>query len=344
VNGERLTSQRIFINVGGRALVPAFPGIAQTPFLTNSGMMKIDTLPPHLIVVGGSYVGLEFAQMFRRFGSQVTVVERNARLVAREDADISDALRQVLESEGIEVRTGADCIQTHPAPEGVRVSVNCEVGEPEVHGSHVLLAVGRMPNTDDLHLERAGVRTDLHGYILVDDECRTNVAGIWAMGECNGRGAFTHTAYNDYEIVAANLLDDDHRRISDRISCYALFTDPPLGRVGMSEAEVLHSGREALVGTRLMSNVKRAVERGETQGLMKVIVAADTHEILGAAILGLNGDEVVHGILDIMYARAPYTTLARAVHIHPTVSELIPTLLQDLHPLRPPAAHDASPA
>jgi len=333
ISDEKLSAEKIFINVGGRAFVPPLPGIEQTPFLTNSGMMEVDFLPEHLVVVGGSYVGLEFAQMFRRFGSQVTVVERDSRLISREDGDISDAIRTILEAEGIRIRLDATCIRTSRTPAGVRIAVDCRDGEPEIAGSHLLLAVGRRPNTDDLSLDLAGVAADDRGYIKVDDQCRTNVPGIWALGDCNGRGAFTHTSYNDFEIVAANLLDNDPRKISDRLPCYALFTDPPLGRVGMTEAEVRRAGRRALIGTLPMSSVKRAVERGESQGFMKVLVAEDSREILGAAILGLNGDEVIHTLLDVMYARAPYSVVARAVHIHPTVSELIPTMLGNLRSL-----------
>jgi pyruvate/2-oxoglutarate dehydrogenase complex dihydrolipoamide dehydrogenase (E3) component len=340
VNADVLRAERIFINVGGRANVPPFPGIKETPYLTNSGMMEIDFLPPHLVVVGGSYVGIEFAQMFRRFGSQVTIVERESRLISREDEDISAAVREILENEGVQLRLDANCISTRRTPQGIAVGVDCREGEPLVEGSHLLLAVGRIPNTQDLGLERAGVTTDPRGYIEVDDQCRTNVPGIWALGDCNGRGAFTHTAYNDFEVVAANLLDHDARRISDRLPCYALFTDPPLGRVGASEAEVKKSGRPALIGKMPMSRVKRAVERGESQGLMKVIVAQDTGEILGAALLGLNADEVVHSLLDVMYARAPYTVIRRAVHIHPTVSELIPTLLGELEGTAPSCRSD----
>jgi pyruvate/2-oxoglutarate dehydrogenase complex dihydrolipoamide dehydrogenase (E3) component len=333
VGDETLSAEKIFVNVGGRAFVPPLPGIAQTPFLTNSGMMRVDFVPQHLIVVGGSYVGLEFAQMYRRFGSQVTVVEKDSRLISREDDDISDEIRKILEAEGIHIRLDATCIRTSRTPTGVRIGVDCREGEPEIAGSHLLLAVGRRPNTDDLSLESAGVTVDERGYIKVDEQCRTSVPGIWALGDCNGRGAFTHTSYNDFEIVAANLLDNDPRKISDRLPCYALFTDPPLGRVGMTEAEVRKSGRRALIGTLPMSSVKRAVERGESQGFMKVLVAQDSREILGAAILGLNGDEVIHCLLDVMYARAPYSVVARAVHIHPTVSELIPTMLGNLRSL-----------
>jgi pyruvate/2-oxoglutarate dehydrogenase complex dihydrolipoamide dehydrogenase (E3) component len=333
VNADTLRADKIFINVGGRAYVPQLPGIEQTPFLTNSGMMHIDFLPHHLVVVGGSYVGLEFAQMFRRFGSQVTIVEKDSRLISREDEDVSDAIREILENEGIGIRLGATCISTTRTEGGISVGVDCREGEPRVAGSHLLLAVGRTPNTHDLGLERAGVQIDQRGYIKVDDQCRTSAPGIWALGDCNGRGAFTHTSYNDFEIVAANLLDNDPRRISDRLPCYALYTDPPLGRAGMTEAEVKKSGRRALIGRLPMSSVKRAVERGESHGFMKVIVAEDSSEILGAALLGVNGDEAVHSLLDVMYARAPYTVIRRAVHIHPTVSELIPTMLGDLRSL-----------
>ncbi|WP_421736928.1 FAD-containing oxidoreductase [Caulobacter sp.] len=338
VGDALLSARQIFINVGGRANIPDMPGVDQVPYLTNTGMMQIDTVPKHLVIVGGSYIGLEFAQMFRRFGAEVTVVEMGPRLIQREDPEISQAIQDILEAEGIAVRLNAECISFAPCEEGVCVHVTCEAGAPQVTGSDLLLAVGRKPNTDDLGLDVAGVATDKRGYIVVDDQLRTSVPGIWAMGDCNGKGAFTHTAYNDFEIIAANLLDANlqekgPRKVSDRLTAYALYIDPPLGRVGLTEAEVRASGRPALVGTRPMTRVGRAVEKGETQGFMKVVVDAETKMILGAAILGLNGDEAIHGILDIMYAKAPYTTLQRAVHIHPTVSELIPTVLGDLKPL-----------
>jgi pyruvate/2-oxoglutarate dehydrogenase complex dihydrolipoamide dehydrogenase (E3) component len=333
VGDDTLEASKIFVNVGGRAHVPPMPGVDDTPFWTNSSMMDVDFVPPHLVVVGGSYVGLEFAQMYRRFGSAVTVVEMSPRLVAREDADVSAAIREILEREGIAVRTGAECITMDRTANGIRVGVQCREGEPAVEGSHLLLAVGRRPNTEDLGLEKAGVRTDARGYIEVDDRLRTSVEGIWALGDCNGRGAFTHTAYNDYEIVAANLLDADPRRVTDRITAYALYVDPPLGRVGMTESEARKSGRRLLVGKRPMTKVGRAVEKGEDQGFMKVVVDADTKEILGAAILGVSGDEVVHVLLDAMYARAPYTLVQRAMHIHPTVAELLPTVMGELKPV-----------
>jgi pyruvate/2-oxoglutarate dehydrogenase complex dihydrolipoamide dehydrogenase (E3) component len=329
---DLLEAPKIFVNVGGRAHVPPLPGVDDTPFWTNSSIMDVDFVPPHLVVVGGSYVGLEFAQMYRRFGSAVTVVEMAPRLVAREDEDVSAAIREILEKEGIAVRTGAECITVARTATGVRVGVQCREGEPAVDGSHLLLAVGRRPNTDDLGLEKAGVRTDSRGYIEVDDRLRTSVDGIWALGDCNGRGAFTHTAYNDYEIVAANLLDADPRRVTDRITAHALYVDPPLGRAGMTETEARKAGRRLLVGKRPMTKVGRAVEKGEDQGFMKVVVDADTKQILGAAILGVGGDEVVHVLLDVMYARAPYTLVQRAMHIHPTVAELLPTVMGELKP------------
>ena len=332
VGDDLLTAPRIFLNVGGRANVPDMPGVGDIPFLTNVGMMQLEALPEHLVIVGGSYIGLEFAQMFRRFGSQVTVVEMGPRLIGREDPEVSDAIREILEAEGVAFRLNAECISFARADSGVCVHVTCEAGAPQVTGSHVLLAVGRRPNTDDLGLDKAGIALDKRGYVVVDDQLRTNVPGVWAMGDCNGKGAFTHTAYNDFEIVAANLLDSDPRKVSDRISCYGLFVDPPLGRVGMTEAEARATGRPLLIGQRPMTRVGRAVEKGETQGFMKVVVDAETQQILGAAILGLNGDEAIHGMIDLMYAKAPYTTIQRAVHIHPTVSELIPTMLGELKP------------
>ena len=330
VGDQEITAPRIFINVGGRATVPNLPGIDQIKYLTNTAMVGLDRVPAHLVVIGGSYIGLEFAQMYRRFGAAVTVVEQGPRLVAREDEEVSTAIRDILESEGIAVRTGAQCIRFAPHPKGVAVGVDCTAGDPEIVGSDVLLAVGRRPNTDDLGLDKAGVAMDARGYIQVDEHLATTVPGIWALGDCNGRGAFTHTAYNDFEIVAANLLDGEDWRVSARIPAYALYIDPPLGRVGMTEAQARAGGRKLLVGRRPMTRVGRAVEKDETKGFMKVVVDAETRKILGAAILGTGGDEAIHGVLDIMNAGAPYTTLQRAVPIHPTVSELIPTLLGEM--------------
>ena len=334
VNGETLEADKIFINAGARASVPPIPGLDSVDYFTNSNMMDVDFLPPHLVIIGGSYIALEFAQMYRRFGSEVTVIERGPRVIAREDEDISLAIRDILESEGVTVRCEAGVERVGKNGDDIAVELTTPEGADQVTGSHLLVAVGRQPNTDDLSLDKAGVDVDEGGFITVDDQLRTNVPGIWAIGDCNGLAAFTHTSYNDFEIVAANLFDGDPRRVSDRIPCYGLFVDPPLGRVGMTEDQVRASGRKALVGTRLMENVGRAKERSETAGFIKIHVDADSKEILGAAILGISGDEVVHCLLDVMYAKAPYTVIQRAVHIHPTVSELIPTVLGDLEPLR----------
>jgi len=333
VGEDRLTADRIFINVGGRASVPPMPGLERIEYFTNSSLLDIDYLPPHLVIVGGGYVGLEFGQMFRRFGSEVTIIEMSARLAHLEDEDISTAIKEILENEGVNIRLNAECIAFSRRGDTPVVHVNCSEGEPEVSGTHLLLAIGRRPNTDDLGLEKAGVATDGHGYIIVDDQLRTSLPGIWAVGDCNGKGAFTHTSYNDAEIVAANLLDNDARRVSDRILAYGLYIDPPLGRAGMTESEVRKTGRRALIGKRPMSRVSRAIEKGETDGFMKILVDEETRAVLGAAILGVGGDEAIHSILDIMYAKAPYTVIQRAVHIHPTVSELIPTMLGELEPL-----------
>ena len=326
VNGEMFEAPQIFINTGGRAAVPPLPGLKDIPYLTNSGMVDVDFLPEHLLILGGSYIALEFAQMYARFGSRVTVIERAPRLLSREDHDISEGVREILETDGVRVVTGAEEITVE---KGIRIHWH----GGEASGSHLLVALGRKPNTDNLGVEAAGVRMDRRGYIEVDDELRTNVEGTWAMGDCNGRGAWTHTSYNDYEIIAANRKVPGSRRVSDRIQAYNVYIDPPLGRAGMSETDVRKSGKRALMAIRPMTKVGRANEKGETKGFLKVLVDADSHQILGACLLGVECDEVIHCILDTMYAKAPYETLQQAMHIHPTVSELIPTLLGDLKPL-----------
>jgi pyruvate/2-oxoglutarate dehydrogenase complex dihydrolipoamide dehydrogenase (E3) component len=333
VGSELLDSDRIFINVGARAAVPDIPGLDQIDYLTNSSMMQVDFLPPHLLVLGGSYIGLEFGQMYRRFGSEVTIIELGRRLISREDEDVSDAVAGFLKKEGLTVRLSANCLRIRREGSDIVMTVDCD-GVSEVKGSHLLIATGRRPNTDDLGLERAGVQQDARGYITVDDELRTSVPGIWALGDCNGRGGFTHTSWNDYEIVAGNLLDGEKRRVSDRIPAYALYTDSPLGRAGMTEADVRESGRRALIGKIAMEDVSRAFEKGETEGFMKLLVDAGTKEFLGASFLGTSGDEAIHCILDAMYAKAPYTVLRHAMHIHPTIAEFIPSILDDLTPLR----------
>jgi len=334
VDGRWLEAPQIFVNVGGRASLPDWPGLDTVPVLTNSSMMAIDFLPPHLIVVGGSYIGLEFAQMYRRFGSEVTVLEYADRLIAREDEEVSAEVRNILEREGVRFHVGVRDARVERHGSGVRIAFKAGGADQLVAGSHLLVAAGRRPNTDDLGLDKAGIATDPHGFITVDDTLQTNVPGVWALGDVNARGAFTHTSWNDYEIVAANLLDGEQRRVSDRIPVYALFTDPPLGRVGQTEAEVRASGRDALVGRMPMTRVGRARERSEMQGFMKILVDAKTEKLLGAALLCIEGDEIVHSLIDVMAAGATYRTIQRTVHIHPTVSELIPTMLGLLKPLK----------
>jgi pyruvate/2-oxoglutarate dehydrogenase complex dihydrolipoamide dehydrogenase (E3) component len=333
LDGKRLTADRIFINVGGRAAIPRIDGLETVPYLTNSSMMDVDFLPQHLVIVGGSYVAIEFAQMYRRFGSQVTILQRGPRLVTREDEDVSKAMLDLLVDEQIDVRLDVDRIAVRKSDGGIVVEAVARGGKSGIAASHLLLATGRMPNTDDLGLENTSIKRDDHGYVVVDDLLQTSVDGVWALGDCNGRGAFTHTSYNDYEIIAANLLRGESRRVSDRIVTYAVFTDPPLARVGMTEADIRKANKRALVGTRPMARVGRAHERGETRGFLKVFVDADTSLILGACFLGIEADEAIHCVTDVMYARQAYTTITHAVHIHPTVSELIPMVFEDLRPL-----------
>jgi pyruvate/2-oxoglutarate dehydrogenase complex dihydrolipoamide dehydrogenase (E3) component len=334
VNGFELDADRIFINVGGRASIPPIVGLDRVPYFTNSSMMDVDFLPSHLIILGGSYIGLEFAQVYRRFGSEVTVIELASRLIAREDQDVSHAVAEFLKEEGIDVRVDSKVVGVEKQGNSIAVKIESAGKISRVVGTQVLVAIGRRPNTDDLGLDKAGIAVDAHGYIQVDDQLRTNVPGIWAMGDCNGRGAFTHTSWNDFEIVTANILDNEQRRVSDRITAYGLYTDPPLGRVGMTEAEVRKTGKPALISTMAMEDVSRAYEKGETKGFMKILIDRDSKQILGASFLGLAGDEVIHCIIDLMYAKAPYTVLQRAMHIHPTVSEFIPTMMGDLRPLQ----------
>jgi len=334
VNDSELAADQIFINVGARAAIPPIPGLDQIPYFTNSSMMDIDFLPSRLLILGGSYVGLEFAQVYRRFGSEVTVIEYGPRLISREDQDISQAVADFLKEEGVDVRVDSKMISVEKQGNSIGAKIESTGRIAQIAGTHMLVATGRRPNTDDLGLDRAGIATDARGYIVVDDQLRTNISGIWAMGDCNGRGAFTHTSWNDFEIVAANLLDNDQRRVSDRITAYALYTDPPLGRAGMTEAEVRKTGKPALISTMAMKDVMRAHERGETKGFMKILIDRGNKQILGASFLGLEGDEVIHCVLDIMYAKAPCTVIQRAMHIHPTVSEFIPTMMDKLKPLQ----------
>jgi pyruvate/2-oxoglutarate dehydrogenase complex dihydrolipoamide dehydrogenase (E3) component len=333
VGDDVLEASNIFLNVGARPLVPNMPGVDSVPFLTSTSILDLEELPRHLVVVGGGYVGLEFAQMFRRFGSEVTVIDKNPRLAMHEDKDASKVIREIFDSEGIHVRLEANCIHLDRRDGAPSVGLECDEGAPHIEGSHVLLAIGRTPNTQDLNLAAAGIEADAHGYIKVDDQLRTSAPGIYALGDCNGRGAFTHTSYNDYEIAADNVLLGASRRVSDRIPAHALYIDPPLAGVGMSEAEVCQSGRPALIGKRAMTKVSRAIEKGETYGFIKVLVDRETQHILGATVFGTGGDEAIHCILTAMYARQPASLLTHSVHIHPTVAELIPTTFGGLKPL-----------
>jgi len=334
VNDDELSADMIFVDVGGRPRVPKMPGLDSVAYLTNVTMMDLDCVPEHLVVVGGSYVGLEFAQMMRRFGSRVTVVEMGPRLVAREDEDVSLAIQEFLHAEGLELRLGAECVSVRKEADGLSVGLQCTEGAPREAATHLLLAIGRVPNTDDLGLDRADIKTDKHGYIEVDEALRTSNPSVWALGDCNGKGAFTHTAYNDYEIVADNVLSNSNRKYTDRIPVYALYTDPPLGRVGMNEAEIRKAGIDALVGKRPMTRVARAIEKGETRGFLKIHVERSSKRILGASLLGTGADEAVHSLIDAVYSKMPCTEFQRHVRIHPNVSELLPTVLEDLTPLR----------
>ena len=339
VNDEELSADRIFVNVGGRPLIPGMPGLDKVPYLTNVSMMEVDFVPGHLLVIGGSYIGLELGQMYRRFGSRVTVVEMAPRLIGREDEDVSQTVKEILEAEGIDVRLNAECLTAQEDENrdgsGIAVGVECKEGEPKLRGTHLLLAVGRVPNTDELGLEAAGIETDKKGFIEVDEALRSSNPQVWALGDCNGKGAFTHTSYNDYEIVADNLLSSAGRKWTDRIAAYALYTDPPLGRVGMSEAEIRKAGLQGLIGKRPMTRVARAVEKGETQGFLKIHVEQGTKRILGAALLGTGCDEAVHSLIDAVHSKLPAPEFQRRMRIHPTVSELLPTVLEDLKPLAP---------
>lgn len=333
VNNKELTADKIFINVGARASIPNIPGVDKIKYFTNSDIMDIEVLPEHLIIIGGSYIGLEFSQIFRRFGSKVTVIESAEQIIAREDDDVSQNIREILSNEGINIRSGVSIDHFNQIGDSVSVIISSNDTLEEIKGSHILLAAGRTANTNDLGLDKAGVKTNEFGIIEVDDTLRTNVDGVWALGECNGQGAFTHTSYNDYEIIANQLFENSTRTVNDRITCYGLFIDPPLGRIGLTETQVRNSGKPALIGKMLMSRIGRAKERSETQGFMKVLIDAESKQFLGASILGIGGDEIIHLLLNAMYSKQNFEVIMNSVHIHPTVSELIPTMLQDLHPL-----------
>ena len=330
VNDERLTADEIYINVGGRPYVPE--GYEDIPYLTNQSILELEELPEHLLIVGGSYIGLEFGQMFSRFGSKVTIIERGSSIIGREDEEASSTIQEFMEADGVDFRLEANCISAKKNQDGsISAQIDCsKEGAIEIQGSHLLLAVGRRPNTDGLQLEKTGVETNDKGFILVDDDLETNIKGIFALGDCNGKGAFTHTAYNDYEIIADNKFEGKDRKVSDRILTYGLFVDPPMGRVGITQKEAEKKGLEVLIGHRPFSRISRAKEKGETHGYMSVVVDAKTKKILGATVLGVGGDEIISGLINIMYADVSYEVIRDSVQPHPTVSELIPTMLESL--------------
>jgi pyruvate/2-oxoglutarate dehydrogenase complex dihydrolipoamide dehydrogenase (E3) component len=332
VAGNTLEADQIFINVGAKPRIP--DGFDKVDYLTNASILELKEIPDHLIIVGGGYIGLEFGQMFSRFGSEVTIIEKGNKLLKKEDNDIAQAITQIIKSEGINLRLNAECVSGLEENGQVTVDLDCDEDVNRVSGSHLLMAAGRVPATDSLGLEHTEITVDDRGYISVNDHLETTVENVFALGDCNGEGAFTHTAYNDYQIVSSYLFDDGERTLNNRYTCYAAYIDPPLARVGLNEAQVKEKGINAKMATRPMTRVARAKEKGETQGLMKIIVEAETDKILGATFLGTGADEYIHSIIDLMYAGAPYTVIRDAVHIHPTVSELIPTMLEQLEPLK----------
>ena len=328
-----LESEKIFINTGGRANIPDIPGIDSAGVFTNESIMELTELPEHLIVLGGGYIGLEFGQMFRRFGSRITILHNQAQIVPREDPEVAAELQKILAGEGIEFHLNVHVNRVEASKDSVKVTV---AGVPEpftISGTHLLAAAGRRPNTDNLGLDKAGVETDKLGFIRVNSRLETNVPGIWALGDVKGGPAFTHISYNDYQIVDANLTQGKNLTIDNRIVPYCVFTDPQLGGVGMTEKQARAAGRKLKIGTIPMSHVARAIERDETAGLMKVIVDAENDRILGAAILGCEGGELVHVLYTLMLGNLPYTLLKGAVYIHPTLTEGFFSLLDSVKPV-----------
>ncbi|MFV8271149.1 mercuric reductase [Flavobacterium sp. GT2N3] len=326
VDDCKINAKQIFINVGARAIIPK--EYLKVDYLTNVDILQLTKLPEHLIIIGGSYIGLEFGQMFKRFGSKVTIIESGDRLISKEDENVSKAIAEILQEEQITIECNAKELSVSQNDKLISVKINGT--NKEISGTHILLAIGRLPNTDTLHVKNTSIICDEKGYITVDNYCKTNVEGIFAIGDCNGKGAFTHTSYNDFQIVEDYVLGAKKRKISDRIITYGLFIDPPLGRVGMTKKEAKEKGFSVLIGHRSMDKVGRAKEKGETKGFMEAVIDAETNQFLGACVLGVGGDEIISGITNLMYAEQPYTVLRDAIHLHPTVSELIPTMLENL--------------
>jgi pyruvate/2-oxoglutarate dehydrogenase complex dihydrolipoamide dehydrogenase (E3) component len=323
VKNKKYTAEKFYINVGGRPRIPEdFKAI---DYLTNESILELEEIPEHLVIIGGGYIGLEFGQMFRRFGSKVTILEKGNQLLKKEDDDIAE----ILKDSGIDVRLNSDCISAEKSDTGISVNYNCEGSIEKIKASHVLVATGRIPNTDDLGLDKAGVKLDKRRFIVVNNELKTSAAHIWALGDCNGEGAFTHTSYNDFQIVNSHLFEERKRYLSDRFTCYAAFIDPPLARVGLNENDIKKQGLKAKVAIRPMSKIARAKEKGETAGKLKIFIENDTNKILGATFLGAGADEYIHTVIDQMYAGASYEVIRDAIHIHPTMSELLPTMLEN---------------
>lgn len=327
VDGKKYTAQKIYINVGARPQIP--DTFKEAPYLTNESILELKVIPEHLVIVGGGYIGLEFGQMFRRFGSKVTILEKGEKLLQKEDGDISDLLEEIMKDSGVAVNLQSNCIGAIKNNDSIEVSYSCEDNTQKLKASHFLLATGRTPNTNDLGLENTDVTLTEDGFIEVDDTLRTSVDHIWALGDCNGEGAFTHTAYNDFQIVNSQLFLDQKRFLSDRFTCYAAYIDPPLARVGMNQKDIQKKGLMAKVSEISMSKIARAKEMGETTGKLKIFIEEDTDTILGAIFIGTGADEYIHTIIDQMYAGASYKTVRDAIHIHPTISELIPTMLEN---------------
>ncbi|MEP0711329.1 MAG: FAD-dependent oxidoreductase, partial [Algoriphagus sp.] len=333
VGSRVLKADKIFLNVGARARVPE--GFEDVDHLTNTSILQLDKVPESLAIIGGSYIGLEFAQIFKRLGSKVTVLEKGDFLISKEDQHTSELVREVLEKDGIKVICGANCLAgKNKKSGGVTVSFQKDGKDQKISSTQVLIATGRIPNSDLLKPENAGLSISEKGYINVNQQLETNIEGIYALGDCNGEGAFTHTAYNDFEIVQDQLLGDKKRKLSDRITNYALYIDPPMGRAGMTLSQAKDSGKKLLFSRMPMSDISRAKEKGETQGKMEVIIDADSEQILGATVFGTGADEIIGTFLTAMYGKMSYKTLMNSVQTHPTVTELIPTLLQQLKPLK----------
>jgi pyruvate/2-oxoglutarate dehydrogenase complex dihydrolipoamide dehydrogenase (E3) component len=333
VGNDHFESDKIFIDTGGRPSIPSIPGLESVPYLTNESAMQLTTLPEHLLILGGGYIGLEFGQMFRRFGSRVTVLHMGKQIITREDPEIATELQKALEAEGIQFKLSASTTRVESKSGAITLSFETPAGASNITGSHLLIATGRSPNTDDLGLDKAGIETDKNGFIKVNGRLETNVRGVWALGDCKGGPAFTHISFNDFQIAYGNLIEGRNLTIENRLVPYSVFTDPQLGGVGITEKEARAKGYMLKIGKCPMTNVARAVERGETAGLMKLVVDASNDRILGASILASEGGELVQILGTLMLAHQPYTLLKGAVYIHPTLAEGFFFLMDNVKPV-----------